>query len=59
MPASRASSDPSSMQVPLSRIPMCVCADDEVISPRPGVRLSSLVGQAPCSAALQMWQNLW
>ena len=59
MPASRASSGPSSMQVPLNRLPTCVCADAEVTPIRLGVRLSSPVGQASCFAALQMLRSLW
>ena len=46
------------MQVPLSRIPTCVCADGEVNPIRLGVRLSSAVGQA-YFAALQMLQKWW
>ena len=57
-PASRASSGPSLMQVPLSRNPMCVCADGEVIPIRLGFRLSPPIGQASCFAALQMIQEL-
>ena len=59
MPASRASSGPSSMQVPLNRISWHACADCEVVHNRLGVRLSPPVVQAPRFAARQTLQNLW